>query len=165
MSGAIVNQWLHNLPVIWMAVVFFGSAYLSVAVIYAVVVEFPTILSMRGRSFSASMLSPMGTLFALFVVLTAAQVWNDNDQATAAVAREASALRGVLILATTFPGDVRGRFETLVRAHIEETATKEWPMMALQTATLEIAQRTLVEALQLTLAMTPSSPGQRIPQQ
>ena len=52
--------------------VFFGCAYLSAAVNYAIVVEFPTSLWIRARAFSASMLSPMGTLFALFVVFTAA---------------------------------------------------------------------------------------------
>src|SRR5262249_29506292 len=147
-----------------MAVVLFGSAYLSSAVIYAIVVEFPTTLWVRARAFSASMLSPMGTLFALFVVFTAAQVWNDNDRATAAVAQEASALRGVLILATAFPGDLRGQLETLIHAHVEEAANKEWPMMSRQTATLEIAPRNLVQAVQLTLALTPSSPGQGIAQ-
>src|SRR6516165_9966699 len=59
-----MSDWLHNLPVGWMAAVFFGCAYLSAAVIYAVVVEFPTALWVRARAFSASMLSPMGTLFA-----------------------------------------------------------------------------------------------------
>src|SRR5215468_5199391 len=147
-----------------MAAVFFGAAYLSAAVIYAVIVEFPNALWVRARAFSASMLSPMGTLFALFVVFTAAQVWNDNDRATAAVAQEASALRGVLILATTFPGDLRGRLETLIHTHIEEAATKEWPMMAREKATLELAPRNLVEALQLTLALTPSTQGQEIAQ-
>jgi len=159
-----LNDWLHNIPVGWMAALFFGAAYLSAAVIYAVVVEFPTTFWVRARAFSASMLSPMGTLFALFVVFTAAQVWNDNDRATAAVAQEASALRGVLILATAFPGDVRGRLETLIHTHIEDAATKEWPMMARETATLEIAPRNLVEALRLTLALTPSSQGQGIAQ-
>src|SRR5215469_4034090 len=100
-----MSDWLHSLPIGWMAVVFFGGAYLSAAVIYAVVVEFPTTLRVRARAFSASMLSPMGTLFALFVVFIAAQVWNDNDRATAAVAQEASALRAVVILATTFAGE------------------------------------------------------------
>src|SRR5215475_8048807 len=147
-----------------MAVVFFGSAYLSAAVIYVVVVRFPSTLWVRARAFSASMLSPMGTLFALFVVFISAQVWNDNDRATAAVAQEASALRGVLILATAFPGDVRGRLEGLIHTHIEDATTKEWPMMARQTATLEIAPRNLVEALQLTLALTPRSQGQEIAQ-
>ena len=159
-----MNDWLHSLPVGWMAVLFFGSAYFSAAVIYAVVVEFPTTLWVRARAFSASMLSPMGTLFALFVVFTAAQVWNETDRATAAVAQEASALRAVLILAPAFPGELRGRLEALIHNHIEEAATKEWPMMANQTATLEIAPHNLVEALQLTLALTPTSQGQGIAQ-
>jgi hypothetical protein len=67
--------------------VFFGCAYLSAAVIYAVVVEFPTSAWVRAREFSASMLSPMGTLFALFVVFTTAQVWNDNARATVGCSR------------------------------------------------------------------------------
>src|SRR5262249_33870487 len=119
-QGAALNDWLHNLPIGWMAAFVFGAAYLCAAVIYAVVVEFPTALWVRARAFSSSMLSPMGTLFALFVVFTAAQVWDDNDRATVAVAQEASALRGVLILATAFPEDVRGRLESLIHTHIEE---------------------------------------------
>jgi hypothetical protein len=70
----------------------------------------------------------MGTLFALFVAFTAAEVWNDNDRAAAAVAQEASALRAVLILATSFPAESQGRLKTLIHSHIEEAATKEWPM-------------------------------------
>jgi hypothetical protein len=147
-----------------MAALFFGCAYLSAGVVYVVVVEFPISVWVRARAFSASMLSPMGTLFALFVVFTAAQVWNDTDRATAAVAQEASALRAVLVLATAFPQELRGRLETLVHDHVEEAATNEWPMMAHQTATLEIVPYNLVEALQLTLSLTPASQGQRIAQ-
>jgi hypothetical protein len=163
-KGATLSDWLHDLPLGWMALVFFGCAYLSAAGIYALVVEFPTALWVRAREFSASMLSPMGTLFALFVVFTAAQVWNDTDRANAAVAQEASGLRAVLILATDFPRDFQGRMETLIHNHIEETATREWPMMAHKTATLQIVPRNLVEALQLTLTLTPSGQGQEIAQ-
>jgi len=137
----ILSDWLHNLPVTWMAVLFFGCGYLTVALIYAVVVEFPPSFLVRARALAAAMLSPLGTLFALFVVFTAAQVWNDTDRATAAVAQEAGALRN------TFPNEPRSRLETLIHSHIEDAATKEWPMMARQTATLEIVPRNLVEAL------------------
>ena len=158
------SDWLHNLPVGWIAVLFFGCGYLTVAVIYAVVVEFPTNWLVCARAFAAGMLSPLGTLFALFVVFTAAQVWNDNDRVSAAVAQEASALRNTLVLAIAFPKEPRSRLETLIHSHIEEVATKEWPMMARQAATLEIVPGNLVEALQLTLALTPSSQGQGIVQ-
>ena len=85
----ILSDWLHNLPVTWMAVLFFGCGYLTVALIYAVVVEYPNSFLVRARAFAAGMLSPLGTLFALFVVFTAAQVWNDNDREIAAVAQVA----------------------------------------------------------------------------
>jgi hypothetical protein len=160
----MLSDWIHNLPVVGMAILFFGCASLAVAGIYAVVVEFPTSLLVRARAFSPSMLSPLGTLFALFALFTAVQVWNDNDRASAAVAQEASALRNALVLATAFPGEPRSRLEALIHSYIEEAATKEWPMMARQTETLEIAPRTLIEALQLTLALTPSSQGQGIAQ-
>jgi len=159
-----LSNWLHNLPIVWMVVVLFGCAYLSAAVVYAVVVEFPATFWVRARAFSASMLSPLGTLFALFVVFTAAQVWNDNDRGVAAITQEASALKSVLVLSTALPEESRGRFQTLIHNHIEEIATKEWPMMAHQTATLAVAPANLVEALQLALAQTPGNQGQEIAQ-
>jgi hypothetical protein len=54
--------------------------------------------------------------------------------------------------------------ETLIHTHIEEATTKEWPMMSHETATLQIVPHQLVEALQLTLALTPNSKGQEIAQ-
>src|SRR5262252_8239884 len=111
-----LSDWLHNLPVGWLVVVFFGCAYLSAGVIYVVIVEFPTSLWVRARAFSPSMLSPLGTLFALFALFTAVQVWNDNDRASAAVAQEASALRNALVLATAFPLEPRSRLEALIHS-------------------------------------------------
>jgi Protein of unknown function (DUF4239) len=107
------------------------------------------------------MLPPLGILFGLFVAFTAVQVWNDNDRAKEAVDREASALRAVVILAASFPGEPQARLHALIRRYIEEAATQEWPMMAHQTATLSMPPRHLFEALQLTLPLTPSSPGQQ----
>src|ERR1700682_6146232 len=107
------------------------------------------------------MLPPLGILFGLFVAFTAVQVWNDNDRAKEAVDREASALRAVVILGATFPGEPQARLRALIRRYIEEAVTQEWPMMAHQTATLNLPPRHLFEALQLTLALTPSSPGQQ----
>ena len=90
------------------------------------------------------MLPPLGAIFALFVVFTAVQVWNDNDRANAAVSREASALRSVVILASVFPGEPEARLRALILSkYIEEVAVQEWPMMARNTATLRIAPRPL----------------------
>jgi hypothetical protein len=56
------------------------------------------------------------------------------------------------------------RLRALVRSYIEDTATQEWPMMAQHTATLSTTPRTLAEALQVTLALAPSSHGQQTAQ-
>src|SRR5262245_30339423 len=101
-----MGEWLLHLPMVWMTVVVFGVTYLVTAAIYAVVKVLA--VGERARSFkavSAGMLPPLGIIFGLFVAFTAAQVWNDNDRANAAVNREASALRAVVVLAGTFPGE------------------------------------------------------------
>jgi hypothetical protein len=160
-----MNDWLHNLPVVWMALVVFGFTYLVAAAIYAVV----TVLAEgeRARSFKAispGMLPPLGIIFGLFVAFTAAQVWNDNERANGAVDREASALRAVVVLAASFPGEPEAHLRALIHRYIEEATTQEWPMMAQHTATLRVTPRPLADALQLTLALTPSSEGQKTAQ-
>jgi hypothetical protein len=104
-----MSDWLHALPVVWMALVVFGLTYLFAAAIYVAVVS----LAARGyaRSFKAvspGMLPPLGIVFGLFVAFTAAQIWNDNERAEAAVNREAGALRTAIVLSSEFaaePGD------------------------------------------------------------
>ena len=99
-----MNDWLHNLPIVWMALLVFGLTALVTAAIYVVV----TVLSVgeRARSFKAvspgGLVPPLGVLFALFVAFTASQVWSDNEKANSIVDREASALRTVVILAAAF---------------------------------------------------------------
>ena len=160
-----MNDWLHNLPIVWMALVVFGFTYLLAAGIYGLV----TILAKgeRARAFkviSPGMLPPLGIIFGLFVAFTAAQVWSDNERANAAVDREASALRAVVVLAAAFPGEPELQFRTLIRRHIDQAATQEWSMMALGIATLRFTPPLLTEALQLTLALTPNTEGQKIAQ-
>jgi hypothetical protein len=160
-----MNDWLHNLPILWMALVIFGFTYLVAAAIYLTV----SLLAVgdRARSFkavSSGMLSTLGIIFGLFVAFTAAQVWSDTERANTAVNREASALRSVLVLASSFPGESEARVHALVRSYIEEAATREWPMMAQGTATLRLTPPTLVEVLQLDFSMTPASVGEQLAQ-
>jgi hypothetical protein len=126
-----MSDWLHNLPVIWMALIVFALTYLVAAAIYAVV----TLLAVgeRARSFKAispGMLPPLGIIFGLFVAFTAAQVWSDNERANGAVDREASALRAVVVLTASFSGDTEAHMRAIIRSYIEEATTHEWPMMA-----------------------------------
>jgi len=106
------------------------------------------------------MLPPLGIIFGLFMAFVAAQVWSDVERAKTAVNREASALRAVILLTASFPGEPEARLHALVRRHITEAVTQEWPLMAQQCAALTVAPPALVEALQLTFALTPPGEGQ-----
>ena len=121
-----MNDWLHNLPILWMALVVFGLTFLLTAAIHGLVTALAK--GERARAFKAvstGMLSPLTIIFGLFVVFTAAQVWNDNERANAAVDREASALRAVVLLAAAFPGESESRLRDLTRRHIEQVTTQE----------------------------------------
>src|SRR5262252_9507143 len=160
-----MNDWLHNLPIVWMALLVFGLTALGTTAICVVVMALS--VGERARSFKAvspGLLPPLGILFALFVAFTATQVWSDNDKASSVVDREASALRNVAILAAAFPGESETRLRNLIRSYIADAAAQEWPMMAHRTATLNLIPYSLAEALQLVLSLTPSGQGQQTAQ-
>src|SRR5919201_1526093 len=124
-----MSDWVHNLPLVWMALLVFGLTYVVAAAIYALV----NVLAVgeRARSFkalSAGLLSPLGISFALFVAFTASQVWTDAEKAKAEIDREASALRSVVILANIFPKDSEVQLRGLIRRYITDAATQEWVM-------------------------------------
>src|SRR5262245_61280916 len=101
-----MSNWLHNLPIVWMALVVFGFTYLLAAGIHVFVIALAKGEQARAfKAISPGMLPPLGIIFGLFVAFTAAQVWTDNERANTAVDREASALRAVVVLAAAFPGE------------------------------------------------------------
>jgi hypothetical protein len=160
-----MSDWFHELPVPWMALLVFGFTYLLALAIHAGVAALAR--SGRAKSFKAvspGMLPPLGIIFGLFVAFTAAQVWSDNDRASAAVSHEASALRTALVLAASYPGEPEAQLHDLIRTYAHETATVEWPMMARRTAPLNMTPRPIQEALQLVLSLPATNPGQQVAQ-
>jgi Protein of unknown function (DUF4239) len=156
-----MSEWLHNLPLAWMALVVFGVTYLVTWGIYRVVTTLA--VGERARAFkgiSPGMLPPLGIIFGLLVAFLASQAWGDLDKANTAVNREASALRAAVLLIASFPGEPEVRVRALVRHHVQDAATQEWPAMARGRARLTITPRPLAEALQLTLGLVPRSDGQ-----
>ncbi len=128
-----MSDWLHELPVPVMALVIFGFTYLLTWAIQACVAA----LAARGldksfKAISVGMLPSLGIIFGLFVAFTAAQVWSDNDRASAAISREASALRSILVFDASFPSEPQAGLNDLVRDYVRQTADVEWPMMAHQ---------------------------------
>ena len=156
-----MSGWLYGLPIGWMAIVVFSTTFFLTWVIYSIVKGLA--VGERAKAFmsiSGGMLPPLGVVYGLFVTIVASQVWADVDKANTAVYREASALSTVVFLAASFPAEPETRIRTLVRRHIHEAVTQEWPMMAQHTANLKVTSQPLAEALQLILTVTPHSEGQ-----
>jgi hypothetical protein len=162
---AATSDWLHNLPILWVTIVILGANYLLAAAIYFIVAALTR--EERIPAFKAvapGLLSPLGTIFGLFVVFTAVQVWNDNDHADAAVDREASSLKSVIVLADSLREGPRERLRVLVSSYIKDEITQEWPAMARHDATLTMTPQYLAQGLKLVLGLTPGSPGETIAQ-
>src|SRR5262249_62368140 len=88
------SDWLHNLPVLWMAILVFGFTYLVTAGIYALVMVFAGGGPARSfKAVSAGLLSPLGIIFALFICLTSALVRADHAKLEGKTHRQANALR------------------------------------------------------------------------
>src|SRR5215469_8889024 len=156
-----MNDWLHHLPVQWMALVMLMTVYLIAGAIFAIVMLLAK--GERARAFqrvSPGLLSPLGAIFGLLVVFVVFQVFNDFDRAKMAVDREASAIRTVVLLAGSFPGESETQIRNLARRHIDEAVSAEWPAMAKQAASLKVAAPALSEALRLALSLTPQNEGQ-----
>jgi hypothetical protein len=158
-------EWVYYLPVPWMALVIFAMTFVIAFGILYIVLR----LAKSGRvglftGLATAVLSPLGTIFALFGGFLAVQGWNDAQRATQAVNQEASALRTVVILAASFPPHFEHQIDSLVRRQIQDATTVEWPAMASNAITLVSIPAPLVEALHLTLAQVPQGEGQVIAQ-
>jgi hypothetical protein len=95
----------------------------------------------------------------LLVVFVVFQVFNDFDRAKMAVDREASVIRAVAA-GRQFPGQPETQIRNLIRRHIDEAVSTEWPAMAKQAASLKVAPPALSETLRLAFSLTPQSEGQ-----
>ena len=148
-----------------MALFVFAAIYLVAAGVYLVVIGLA--VHARARAFKAvspGMLPPLGIIFGLLVGFVAVQVWSDFDRAKVAVINEASALRGVVLFAETFPEPQRLQLRRLINRHIDEAVKQEWGAMSEQRLTLAKLPGELIEALQVTLPLKPADETQRTAQ-
>jgi hypothetical protein len=144
-----------------MAVLVFGATYAVAALVLTIVLRLAR--GDRPRDFKGvtpGLLPPLGIIFGLLVAFLASQVWGDVDRGNTAVNREASALRAVVLLSPSFPGEPGARLRELVREQIHYAATVEWPAMAHKEATLTMIPTPLAQALQTTIALAPRGEGQ-----
>jgi Protein of unknown function (DUF4239) len=157
-----VIDWMHDLPVGWLIVVVFGGTFVVTAAIYLAVMRLAEGESGRAfKSVSPGMLPPMGLVFGLIVGFLVAGLWNDLSQARTAVNREASSLRAAqLLVDASFPGAAASRMDALIKQHIHNAATREWPAMEHQNATLTLVPVPLAHALDLALSLKVDREGQ-----
>ena len=156
-----MGDWVDSLPVLWLAVLVFAATFLAAAAIYVLVMRLA--VGERARAFkgvSPGMLPPLGILFGLLFGFLAAQVWSDAERAQTAVNREASSLRAAVLLAGAFPGEPQQRLHALIRRHIDDVVTREWPSMRRHRATLTMIPAPLADALGLAFRLAPSNDGQ-----
>lgn len=156
-----MSNWLHNLPIFWMAILVCGATFIFTAAIYGIVVTLATDKrTPKFKSLSPGLLSPLGSIFSLFVVFTAVQVWNDNDRANSIIDRESSSLKAAMVLSGSLPKNLQESLDAQIASHIEEVASQEWPTMARQDATLTKTPLHLLQAIQMTLEFSPGTQGQ-----
>jgi hypothetical protein len=155
-----MSDWIHALPLGWMATLIFGGTFLVAAAIHWLVQALAR--GDRARTFKAvspGLLPPLGIIFGLFVAFLSVQAWGDLERAHAAVNREAGALRAVVILSDSFPSEA-ARLRGLIRQHIQEAQAAEWPAMAQRRASITIIPASLAQAMQLTLTLPVQGEGQ-----
>src|SRR3954471_3901574 len=145
--------WVERLPIVWLILVIFAGTFLLTFGIYWSVMRAaagPTGPALA--AISPGMLPPMALVFGLIVGFLVAGLWGDLNDARDAVDREASALRSATLVAhASFPGPTSMRIDALVDRQIKDAATKEWPAMRDQRATLTAVPAPLGQALRLAL--------------
>jgi Protein of unknown function (DUF4239) len=156
-----MSDWIHGLPVAFMAVLILAVTYAITALIHTIVFRLARGERLRDfKGVSAGLLSPLGVIFGLMVAFLAAQIWSDVERGNTAVNGEASALRAVVLLSPAFPGEPGERLRRLIREHIHYSQAVEWPAMAHKEASLKMIPSALGQALQSAIGLTAGSPGQ-----
>lgn len=154
-----------DLPVVWMTlIVVAGLAVVSLLTYVAVFALATGKRAPAMKAMSPVMLTPLAVVFGLIIGFLCAQVWNDAERANAAVIREAGALGTVVLLAASFPGETEAQIRALVRRHILDAVSEEWPAMARQQTTLAMTTAADTRALELALSLRPATEAQSIAQ-
>ena len=127
-----VMDWLQALPLLAMFLVAFLITLAVAALIIAAVR-----VSLRRFGYSEKkpfalrdvVVTATSAMFALMIAFSAAGIWNEANQARAAVQREANALENVRSIAASFPPALRDRVTADVKAYAKQVLDVDWPMM------------------------------------
>lgn len=153
-------DWLYQLSVPEMAACILAASYLLVWLLITVI-QFG---AQRGwaaafKAISPVTLTPLAVIFGLLVGFLTNQVWNDAAGASAAVTREAGALRTLVILAERLDRAERESILAMVRAHVRSAVQEEWPAMADHRADWRTMALDDSTALEVILTLPSQSPA------
>jgi Protein of unknown function (DUF4239) len=157
--------WIESQSTTIIALIVFGAAYLSAALIFCVA----AFLSRRPiakalQAVTPGILSPLGTILGILIAFLAVRVWTNLDHAQEHIGREVSALREVVILANSLPVDVRARVREAIRKHLEAVVSEDWPAMAEARISLRSFPPHLEEAMDAILSFAPVGANQQLVQ-
>jgi hypothetical protein len=157
--------WIESQPTSIIAVIVFGAAYLLAAMIFCVAV----VLSRRPiakalQPVTPGILSPLGTILGILIAFLAVRVWSNLDHAEEHIGREVSALREVVMLTNSLPGDVKARVREAIGKHLEAVVSEDWPAMAEARISLRSFPPHLEEAMGAILSFAPVGANQQLVQ-
>jgi Protein of unknown function (DUF4239) len=157
--------WIESQSTSIIALVVFGAAYLSAALIFCIA----AFLSRRPiakelQPVTPGILSPLGTILGILIAFLAVRVWTNLDHAEEFIGREVSALREVVMLANSLPGDVQARVREAIGKHLDAVASEEWPAMAEERMSLRSFPPHLEEAMGAILSFAPAGTNQQLTQ-
>jgi hypothetical protein len=157
--------WIESQSTVIIALIVFGAAYLSAALIFCVA----AFLSRRPiakalQAVTPGILSPLGTILGILIAFLAVRVWTNLDHAQEHIGREVSALREVVMLADSLPADVRARVREAIGKHLEAVVSEDWPAMAEARVSLRSFPPHLEEAMDAILSFAPVGASQQLVQ-
>jgi hypothetical protein len=157
--------WIESQRTEVIFLIVFGLTYLA-AVLVALVAALASRTSIGAelRTVTPGILSPLGAILGILIAFLAARVWANVDRAEEYVTQEISALRQAVLIVKSLPPDVRDRFRTGIKAHLEFIVSNEWPAMAEEHATLRSSAVPLEAALNALLSVSPSETNQQLAQ-
>jgi hypothetical protein len=143
----------------------FGLTYLAAALVVLIVaLASRTSIGAELQTVTPGILSPLGAILGILIAFLAARVWANVDRAEEYVTQEISALRQAALIVKSLPPDVRDRFRTGIKAHLEFIVFNEWPAMAEERATLRSSPAPLEAAMNVLLSFSPSETNQQLGQ-
>jgi hypothetical protein len=158
--------WLESQDTSVIALLVFAFCYLLAAIILGVAVAFarhPVAHELSATT--PAMLTPLGVITGLVIAFLSARVWSNVDRAQSYVAREASAIREVVLIAEVLPSQMRDTIRDDVSRYLHFVDTEDWPAMLYGGANLRRLPPGLSDALTTLLSFAPQGSGQRLAQE